>query len=75
EDEGLKWAGEIMEHSPLAIRCLKSAFNAELDGQAGIQELAGNATLLFYMSDEAKEFHRAQREKRAPDARKFPWLP
>jgi len=75
EAEGLKWAGEIMQRSPLAIRCLKSAFNAELDGQAGIQELAGNATLLFYMSDEAKEFHRAQREKRAPDARKFPWLP
>lgn len=75
ETEGLKWAGEIMQKSPLAIRMLKSAFNAELDGQSGIQELAGNATLLFYMSDEAKEFHRAQREKRAPDARKFPWLP
>jgi naphthoate synthase len=75
EAEGVKWAGEILQRSPLAIRCLKSAFNAELDGQAGIQELAGNATLLYYMSDEAKEFHRAQREKRAPDARKFPWLP
>jgi naphthoate synthase len=75
EAEGVKWGREILEKSPLAIRTLKSAFNAELDGQAGIQELAGNATLLFYMSDEAKEFHRAQREKRAPDARKFPWLP
>jgi naphthoate synthase len=75
EAEGLKWAGEILEKSPLAIRLLKSAFNAELDGQAGIQELAGNATLLYYMSAEAKEFHSAQREKRAPEARKFPWLP
>jgi naphthoate synthase len=75
EEEGVKWAREILQHSPLAIRCLKSAFNAELDGQAGIQELAGNATLLYYMSDEAKNFHRAQREKRAPEARKYPWLP
>lgn len=75
EAEGVKWAKEILGHSPLAIRLLKSAFNAELDGQAGIQELAGNATLLYYMSGEAKEFHSAQREKRKPDARKFPWLP
>ncbi|MSU23047.1 MAG: 1,4-dihydroxy-2-naphthoyl-CoA synthase [Opitutus sp.] len=75
EAEGVKWAGEIMEKSPLAIRLLKSAFNAELDGQAGIQELAGNATLLYYMSEEAKEFHSAQREKRQPAARKYPWLP
>ena len=75
EAEGVKWAKEILGHSPLAIRLLKSAFNAELDGQAGIQELAGNATLLYYMSDEAKEFHSAQREKRKPAARKFPWLP
>lgn len=75
EGEGIKWAREILAKSPLAIRCLKSAFNAELDGQSGIQELAGNATLLYYMSEEAKEFHRAQREKRPPDARKFPWLP
>lgn len=75
EVEGVKWASEIMEKSPLAIRLLKSGFNAELDGQAGIQELAGNATLLYYMSEEAKEFHRAQREKRKPDARKYPWLP
>ncbi len=75
EAEGVRWAREILGHSPLAIRALKSAFNAELDGQTGIQELAGNATMLYYMSDEAKEFHRAQREKRAPAARKFPWLP
>jgi naphthoate synthase len=69
------WAREILNHSPLAIRCLKSAFNADTDGQSGLQELAGNATLLYYMSGEAKEFHGAQREKRRPDARKFPWLP
>ena len=75
EAEGVRWAREIIGHSPLAIRALKSAFNAELDGQTGIQELAGNATMLYYMTDEAKEFHRAQREKRAPAARKFPWLP
>jgi naphthoate synthase len=75
EKEGVKWAGEILQKSPLAIRLLKSGFNAELDGQAGIQELAGNATLLYYMSDEAKEFHSAQRQKRPPAARKFPWLP
>jgi naphthoate synthase len=75
EAEGVKWAREILGHSPLAIRCLKSAFNADLDGQAGIQELAGNATLLYYMSEEAGEFHAAQREKRTPNARKYPWLP
>jgi len=75
EEEGLKWGREIMQQSPLAIRCLKSAFNADVDGQSGLQELAGNATLLYYMSEEAQEFHRAQREKRPPDARKFPWLP
>jgi len=75
EAEGVKWAREILGHSPLAIRCLKAGFNADVDGQAGLQELAGNATLLYYMSEEAKEFHSAQREKRKPDARKFPWLP
>lgn len=75
EAEGVKWAREILGHSPLAIRCLKSAFNADVDGQSGLQELSGNATLLYYMTDEAKEFHRAQREKRRPEARKFPWLP
>ena len=75
EAEGVAWANEVLQKSPLAIRLLKSGFNAELDGQAGIQELAGNATLLYYMSEEAKEFHSAQREKRRPDARRFPWLP
>jgi naphthoate synthase len=75
EETGVEWAHEVLAKSPLAIRVLKSGFNAELDGQAGIQELAGNATLLYYMSEEAKEFHAAQREKRRPDARRFPWLP
>ncbi|MDD3557265.1 MAG: 1,4-dihydroxy-2-naphthoyl-CoA synthase, partial [Melioribacteraceae bacterium] len=64
EEEGIKWAKEILEKSPLAIRLLKSAFNAELDGQAGIQELAGNATLLYYMYDEAQEGKNAYNEKR-----------
>lgn len=75
EREGVKWANEILDKSPLAIRLLKSGFNAELDGQAGIQELAGNATMLYYMTDEAKDFMTAQREKRKPDARRYPWLP
>ena len=75
EAEGVAWAQDILQRSPLAIRCLKAAFNAELDGQAGIQELAGNATMLYYMTEEAKEFMTAQREKRKPDSKKFPWLP
>jgi naphthoate synthase len=75
EAEGVKWACEILGHSPLAIRCLKAAFNADVDGQAGLQELAGNATMLYYMTDEAKEFNRAQKEKRRPNTMKFPWLP
>lgn len=75
EFEGVKWAREIMQHSPMAIRVLKSAFNAELDGQSGIQELAGNATLLYYMSDEAKEGKNAYIEKRKPNFNKFPKLP
>ncbi len=75
EAEGVAWANEILQRSPLAIRCLKAAFNAELDGQSGIQELAGNATMLYYMTEEAKEFMTAQKEKRKPDAKKFPWLP
>ncbi len=75
EAEGVAWAREILQRSPLAIRCLKSAFNAELDGQSGIQELAGNATMLYYMTEEAKEFMTAQKEKRKPKSEKFPWLP
>ena len=73
--EGEQWASEILRHSPLAIRCLKSAFNAELDGQAGIQELSGNATLLYYLSEEGDEGRKAWNEKRAPDFGRFPWLP
>lgn len=75
EAEGWSWAQEILGRSPLAIRCLKAAFNADCDGQAGLQELAGNATLLYYMTEEAKEGHAALREKRKPDFRRFPWLP
>ena len=75
EQEGLQWASEVMEKSPLAIRCLKSAFNAELDGQSGIQELAGNATLLYYLSEEGSEGKKAFLEKRKPEFRKYPWLP
>jgi naphthoate synthase len=75
EKEGVQWAKQILQHSPMAIRLLKSAFNAELDGQAGIQELAGNATLLYYMSDEAKEGHKAYLEKRQPKFNKFSKLP
>ncbi len=75
EDTVVEWARKIMKRSPLAIRMLKSAFNAELDGQAGIQELAGNATLLYYLSDEAKEGKNAFLEKRDPDFSKFPKFP
>ena len=75
EEEGIAWAQEILEKSPLSIRSLKSAFNAELDGQAGLQELAGNATMLFYMSEEGQEGRNAYNEKRKPNFRKYPWLP
>jgi len=75
EKEGVEWAKQILQNSPMAIRVLKSAFNAELDGQAGIQELAGNATLLYYMSEEAQEGKKAYLEKRKPDFKKFPKLP
>lgn len=75
EAEGIKWAKEILEMSPLSLRLIKSAFNAELDGQAGIQELAGNATLLYYMSEEAQEGRNAYNEKRKPDFKKFPRVP
>ncbi len=75
EEEGVAWANKILKHSPMSIRLLKSSFNAELDGQAGIQELAGNATLLYYMSEEAQEGKKAYLEKRKPDFKKFPKLP
>ena len=75
ETEGIQWAQEILQKSPLAIRCLKAAFNADCDGQAGLQELAGNATLLFYMNEESAEGKNAFLEKREPDFRQFPWRP
>ena len=75
EDEGFRWAQRILEHSPLAIRLLKSAMNADVDGQAGLQELAGNATLLFYMTEQGQEGRDAYLQKRKPDFRKYPWLP
>ena len=75
EEEGIEWAREILQKSPIAIRCLKSAFNAECDGQAGIQELAGNATMLYYMTEEGAEGKQAFLEKRDPDFQQYPWLP
>jgi naphthoate synthase len=75
EETGIQWALEILEKSPIAIRCLKAAFNADCDGQAGLQELAGNATLLYYMSEEGNEGKQAFLEKRHPNFRQFPWLP
>lgn len=75
EETYVAWGRKILQKSPLAIRMLKCAFNAELDGQAGIQELAGNATLLYYLSEEAKEGRNAFMEKRTPDFSKFPKFP
>src|SRR3972149_5492086 len=75
EDEAVQWAREILEKSPLAIRMLKAAFNADTDGLAGLQQLAGDATLLYYLTDEAKEGRDAFLEKRKPDFSKFPRLP
>ena len=75
EAEGVRWAREVLRHSPTAIRCLKAAFNAETDGLAGIQELAGQATHLFYRTEEGQEGRNAFLEKRAPDFSDAPWLP
>lgn len=75
EAETVKWSREILAHSPMALRCLKSALNADCDGQMGLQDLAGNATLLYYMSEEAQEGKQAFLEKRKPDFTKFPRLP
>lgn len=71
ELETVKWCKQILENSPTAIRCLKSALNADCDGQAGVQELAGNATLLFYMTKEAQEGRDAFLEKRKPNFNQF----
>lgn len=75
EETYVAWARKVIAKSPLAIRMLKSSFNAELDGQAGIQELAGNATLLYYLSEEAKEGKNAFIEKREPDWSQYPQFP
>ncbi|MFC4182852.1 1,4-dihydroxy-2-naphthoyl-CoA synthase [Saccharococcus thermophilus] len=75
EEETVKWAQEILEKSPTAIRFLKAAFNADSDGLAGIQQLAGDATLLFYTTDEAKEGRDAFKEKRKPNFQQFPRFP
>lgn len=75
EAEGYRWAQEILEKSPLAIRFVKAAMNADVDGQTGLQVLAGNATLLYYMTEEGREGKDAFLEKRKPDFRKYPWLP
>ena len=75
EAETLRWCREILEKSPLAIRCCKAALNADCDGQAGLQELAGNATMLYYMTEEAQEGKRSFLEKRKPNFRKFPFRP
>ena len=75
ESTTVQWCREMLANSPLALRCLKSAFNAELDGMAGIQELAGNATLLFYMTEEAQEGKKAYLEKRPADFARFARVP
>jgi naphthoate synthase len=75
EAETVQWCREMLANSPIALRCLKAALNADCDGQAGLQELAGNATLLYYMSEEGQEGKNAYLEKRPPDFRKFRRLP
>jgi len=75
EAETLKWCREILKNSPTAIRCLKAALNADCDGQAGLQELAGNATLLFYQTEEGQEGRNAFLEKRRPDFARFKRYP
>ena len=75
EETTVGWCREILAQSPMAIRCLKSAFNAEMDGMAGIQELAGNATLLYYMTEEAQEGRNAYVQKRKPDFSRFKRVP
>ncbi len=75
EEETVKWCREILELSPMALRCLKAALNADCDGQMGLLDLAGNATLLYYLSEEAKEGKQAFIEKRKPDFSKYPRFP
>lgn len=75
EAEGVQWAQEILSKSPIAIRFLKAGFNADLDGQTGLQVLAGDATMLFYMTEEGQEGRNAFNEKRPVDFKQFPWRP
>ena len=75
EEETVKWAEEILQHSPMALRFLKASFNADTDGLAGLQQFAGDATLLYYTTDEAKEGRDAFKEKRKPDFKQFPKYP
>jgi len=75
EDEVVDWAKTMMKRSPIALRMIKAGLNAELDGQAGIQELAGDATMLYYFTDEAQEGGKAFLEKRDPDFDKYPYIP
>lgn len=75
EEEGITWAQEILEKSPIAIRFLKAGFNADLDGQTGLQVLAGDATMLYYMTDEGREGKESFLEKRKPNFQKYPWRP
>ena len=75
EEETVRWCREMLEMSPLALRMLKASFNADIDGLTGVQQLAGDATLLYYMSEEAQEGRDAYLEKRRPDFGKFPRLP
>jgi naphthoate synthase len=75
EDITVEWCRKIMEYSPLALRMIKAGLNAELDGQAGLQEFAGNATMLYYMTEESQEGKKAFLEKRKPDFKKYPRLP
>ena len=75
EETTLNWAREMLVHSPMALRCLKAGLNADCDGQTGLQELAGNATMLFYMTEEGQEGRNAFNEKRKPNFQKFPKRP
>ncbi len=75
EAEGVQWASEILDKGPIAIRFLKAAMNADMDGQTGLQVMAGDATMLYYMSEEGSEGKNAFLEKRKPDFKKYPWRP
>jgi naphthoate synthase len=75
EDEVVAWAKEMMVYSPMALRMIKLGLNADLDGQVGLQEFAGNATLLYYLTEEAQEGKNAFLEKRRPKLHKYPKFP